>query len=255
MDQVGRAEALRELHRAGEPLVLVNVWDPGSALAQATAGAPALATSSYAVARSRGLDDGEQVAVDDVVELIAAISRLAPLPLSVDIESGYGKDAHGVESTMKAIIEAGAVGCNIEDALPGAASLLSPDEQAARLAGARRAADRAGVPAVINARTDVFLRDAEAGEQGLEEVVARAADYAAAGADCLFVPGLTEPSMIRTLVDRSPLPVNVMVDFDADLVPLAACGVSRVSYGAAPYLAALGLVSSLASRVVTSAGR
>lgn len=245
--QHDQAEAFGALHRPGEPLLLVNIWDVGSALAVAGAGVSALATSSWSVATARGFDDGEQLPLDDLLDLTRAIATRVPLPLSVDLEGGYGSSPEAVARSVAAVLEAGAVGCNLEDARSESPDLLSIADQAGRLDAARRTADAAGIPAFINARTDVFLRDPSAGRAGLEEVVARAKAYDAGGADGLFVPGLTDVGLIQELVERSSLPVNVMVDGSGPLQPLAAAGVARISFGAASYLAAMAALVSLVS--------
>lgn len=246
--QQHRASNFRALHRPGDPLVLVNVWDVGSALTVAGSGAAALATSSWAVARARGLDDGEQTPLDDVLALVRGIVGTVSQPLTVDIEGGYGLDAGAVKDCVAAAIDAGAVGCNLEDTRPGNAAILPVADQARRLAAARQAADDAGLATFVNARTDVFLRDPAAGQAGLDEVLTRAAEYADAGADGLFVPGLTDPCLVRTLVEGSSLPVNVMVDADEPLAPLAAAGVARISFGASSYLAAMATLARLGQR-------
>lgn len=246
--QQDRASDFRALHRPGDPLVLVNVWDVGSALTVAGSGADALATSSWAVARARGFDDGEQTPLDDVLALIRGIVAAVPQPMTVDLEGGYGRDTGAVRDCVAAAIDAGAVGCNLEDTRPDSAAILPAAEQARRLAAARRAADDAGVAAFVNARTDVFLRDPAAGRAGLDDVLARAAEYADAGADGLFVPGLTDPHLVRTLVKGSSLPVNVMVDPEVPLDPLAAAGVARISFGASSYLAAMATLAGLGQR-------
>jgi 2-methylisocitrate lyase-like PEP mutase family enzyme len=239
------AEAFRALHRSGDPLLLVNIWDVGSALAVAGSDVPALATSSWSVARARGFDDGENLPLDDLLGLTRAIASRVPLPLSVDLEGGYGSSPEAVAHSVAAVLDAGAIGCNLEDTRPESPELLPTADQASRLNAARRTADEEGIPAFVNARTDVFLRDPAAGRPGLEEVVARATAYDAAGADGLFVPGLTDVALIEELVERSSLPVNVMVDGSGPLQPLAAAGVARISFGAASYLAAMTALTSL----------
>lgn len=240
-----QAAAFRLLHQPGDPLVLVNIWDVGSARAVAEAGAPALATSSWSVARARGYDDGEQIPLDEVTALVRAVVSNVELPLTVDLESGYGAAPDTVGATVGAAIDAGAIGCNLEDSRPDRDDLLPPAEQAPRLRAARLAADEAGIPAFINARTDVFLRAPEAGTAGLDEVLERAAAYADAGADSIFVPGLTDVGLVSVLVKKSPLPVSVMVDPRSNLDALAVAGVARISYGASSYLAAMKALSTL----------
>lgn len=236
--QRARAAAFRALHLPGRPLVLYNVWDAGSARAVAAAGAAAIATGSWSVAAAHGYDDGERLPLSLVLGNVARIARVVDLPVSVDLEAGYGDDPAGVGASVAAAIAAGAVGANLEDARPADGSLREPDEQAARLAAARAAADRLGVPAFLNARTDLFLATARAHHDAalVDAALARAQRYAAAGADGLFVPGLVAPELIARLAGASPLPVNVMASADApDRATLARLGVARVSHGPAPY--------------------
>lgn len=241
-----QAEHFRSLHRPGVPLVLVNVWDVGSALTVEGAGAPAVATSSWAVARARGFGDGEQIPFGLVLDLVAALGRRVTVPITVDLESGYGRSPADVGENVRRALVAGAVGCNLEDAGSSGSGLRDVADQCARLRQARDASDRLGFRAFINARTDVFLNDPEAGPAGVGEALKRAAAYAEAGADGLFVPGLQDLTGIAELVEGSPLPLNVMVDTEPDrhtwsarLAALAEAGVARISCGASPYLTAM----------------
>ncbi len=234
------ARRLHALHQGPRPLLLFNAWDAGSAKTIAGCGAEALATSSWSVAAAHGLPDGEQLPLEATLETVARIARVSGLPLAVDLERGYDDPA----DTVARAIAAGAVGGNFED---GLASGLRPlEDQAARLAQVRAAADVAGLPFFINARTDLFLqRPADTHDAALvDEALARARDYAAAGANGLFVPGLVAPALIERVVQGSPLPVNIMwvpgcPAFDA----LARLGVARVSHGPGPYLAAMRAVT------------
>ncbi|MBZ5789405.1 isocitrate lyase/phosphoenolpyruvate mutase family protein [Burkholderia contaminans] len=232
----------RSLHRAGQPLALFNVWDAGSARTAADAGAVALATGSWSVAAANGFVDGEQMPRALMMDVLERITRATDLPVTVDLESGYGERPEDVAETIALSIEAGAIGCNLEDSFPATGELREPDAAAARLAAARQAADRAGADYFINARTDVFFK-APADthdERLLDAVLARARAYAAAGADGLFVPGLRSPALIRALTAASPLPVNVMrVTATPTLAEFAEYGVARISHGPYPYLQAM----------------
>lgn len=239
--QVELAAHFRALHRPGDPLLLYNVWDAAGARAVAKAGASALATSSAAVALAHGSSDGEHLPLDAVVAAATAIVGAVSLPVSVDIEMGYGADAHEVGHTIERLVRAGAIGVNIEDRAP-AGGLRPIAEQCERLARARGIADALRVPLFINARTDVFFRkDAPGkGAKGLAEVLERADAYAESGADGLFVPGLLDLDLVRDVCAKSPLPVNVLVGPDAPPVAtLALAGVARVSTGHIPLLVAL----------------
>ncbi|MFS2023436.1 isocitrate lyase/PEP mutase family protein [Massilia sp. CT11-137] len=239
--QVRKAHALRALHTPGAPLVLFNCWDAGSAKAIAAAGAQAIATASWAVAAANGYEDGEHVPRDLAIANIARIARAVALPVTVDLERGYGATPTEVADTVAQAIRAGAVGCNLEDGI-AAGGLRDPGEQALRLQAARNAADRLDVPLFINARTDGFLLTApfEHDDALLDATLARARVYAAHGADGLFVPGLVDAALIERLVQASPLPVNLMAAAGTPpLATLRALGVARLSHGPGPYLQAM----------------
>ena len=156
--QVAKAETFRSLHVPGRPLVLFNIWDAGTAKVVASEGARALATGSWSVAAANGFSDGERLPLDLAIDNLARIVRATDLPVTVDLESGYGEIAAEVAQSVARAIEAGAVGCNLEDSFPRDGSLRDIDQQAERIAGARRAASNAGVAVFINARTDVFFQ-------------------------------------------------------------------------------------------------
>lgn len=241
-DQVHKARQFRELHVRGAPLVLFNVWDAGSAQAVIAAGARALATSSWSVAHANGFADGEQLPLGLAIENLQRIARFTDLPVTVDLESGYGEGPDAIAACVALAIDAGAVGCNLEDSIPADGRLRSAAEQGLRIQCARRAADAVKLPFFINARTDVFFQHpaAQHDESMLAEALARAARYKEAGADGLFTPGLIDVRLIPQLAAESPLPVNIMVqERTPALTTLAGHGVARVSHGALPYLAAM----------------
>jgi len=234
--QADKAQRLHALHRGDRPLVLFNIWDPGSAKAVADTGAAALATGSWSVAAANGYGDGERVPLELAIGNLSRIATATDLPVTIDLERGY--DDPG--DTVRRAIAGGAVGCNLEDGL--ADGLRPADEQAARLTQAREAADATGVPLFINARTDLFLQSPPDAHDAalLEQALERGRTYAAAGANGLFVPGIADDALIAALVRASPLPVNVMVVPGLPSLPrLAALGVARVSHGPSPYLAAM----------------
>lgn len=239
-------------HQPGTPLTLVNVWDAASARAVAQAGAPALATSSWAVAAAAGLDDGEILPLPASLEVAHAIVAAVDLPVSVDFEAGYAEAADDVAANARALLETGAVGCNFEDRIVTGDGLYAIHHQAARIRAVVDAAATLDRPVFVNARTDVFLSSApEQHGAHVDEALARAEAYAEAGAAGLFVPGLTNPALIERICRGSPLPVNIMVlDLAADLAPLAALGVARISFGPAPFLAAMQALSDAAARVL-----
>jgi 2-methylisocitrate lyase-like PEP mutase family enzyme len=241
-DQARKAEQFRALHVPGTPLVLFNIWDAGSAKAVAAAGAKAMATSSWSVANANGYSDGEQMPFPLAIENLRRIVVATHLPVTFDLESGYGDAPEVVAETVGLAIEAGAVGCNLEDSFPANGKLRSTADQFERIQCARQAADRAGVRLFINARTDVFFQQssAEHDDAKVAEAIERARAYADAGANGLFAPGLVDINLIARLAEASPLPLNIMVaDGTPPLPVLAQRGVSRVSYGPGPYLTAM----------------
>lgn len=232
-DQVARAQHLRQLHRPGEPLILVNVWDVAGARVVAAAGGPAVATASYAMSAALGLPDGEGMALEDNLAMVARMVAAVGVPVSADLERGYGATPADVGATVTQLLATGAVGCNIEDSLVplglgAAGSGLRPvDEQAARIAAARQAADAAGIPVVLNARTDAFGRGA-----GMDETVARGRAYLAAGADCVFVVGKVPLPDVARLAKAFEGRLNVLGrPGQPSFADLAAAGVCRISTG------------------------
>jgi len=237
-----QAQTFRALHVPGHPLVLFNVWDAGSAKAVAAGGARALATGSWSVAAAHGFTDGEQMPFDLCLANLQRIVGATDLPVTIDLESGYGADPAAVGDTVARALRAGAIGCNIEDSLPENGSLREASEQTARLKAARAAADELGILAFLNARTDVFFQTGpEHHDEGmLEAALERGRIYADAGADGLFVPRLADERLIGRLVEASPLPVNIMVGGTTPpAARLAELGVARISHGPGPYILAM----------------
>lgn len=218
------------MHTAGTPLVLVNAWDVASARIIEAAGAPAIATTSAGVAWSLGAPDGDVLDRELAIGLVTRLASAVSVPVTADIESGFGVTPGQVADTVRAVLTAGAVGVNIEDAVPGGGALRPADDQCARLAAARRAADDAAVPLYLNARIDTFL----SGLGGAAETTARAAAYLQAGADGVFVPGVSDPDTIRALVAEISAPVNILAGPGSPpIAELASLGVARVSVGSA----------------------
>lgn len=230
-------QAFAALHRPGDPLILFNIWDPGSAQAVARAGARAVATGSWSVGAARALGDGEAVPLDQVLANAEAIARAVPLPVTIDFEGGYAEAAEGVAANIVRLAATGVVGCNFEDQRLGGEGLYPIAEQQMRLATARMAL-KSGF--FLNARTDIFLKaPAEAHDSGrLSEALERGCAYAEAGANGLFVPGLLKLDLLEKLCAKSPLPVNVMaVPGGPTRAALASVGVARISHGPFPYRA------------------
>lgn len=239
----------RSLHVPGRPLVLPNAWDTAGARIVEEAGAAAVATTSAGLAWALGAADGDRVDREGALAAVARIASAVGVPVSADIESGYAPDAEGVGATVRAVLAAGAVGVNIEDALhgEGAGPLRPVAEQVDRIAAARAAADAAGVPLFVNARIDTFLR----GAGGVEETLERAAAFLAAGADGVFVPGAVDPETVKALVGGVEGPLNIMVGPGAPAVAeLAALGVARISAGSGIAQAAHALVRRAARELL-----
>lgn len=238
ISQKDNAETFSKLHVKGDPLILFNIWDAGSAKAVAEVGAKAIATGSWSVAAADGYSDGQELPLETALANLRRITTTVDLPVTLDFEGGYAEDEQGLKENVARVIEAGAIGINFEDQVVGGEGLYSVDEQSTRIAAVREAADKSSVPLFINARTDVFLKTlpaAATGEQ-LDEVLARAAAYAKAGASGLFAPGLRDREMIRKLCDATPLPVNIFVMPDTPSnTEMAGLGVARISYGPGPY--------------------
>lgn len=252
VDQAARTSRFRALHR-DTVLILPNAWDAASAALIEAAGAAAIATTSAGVSWALGAHDGQGLDQRSMTAAVARIVQAVSVPVSADIESGYGPTFHNVTSTVRAIIEAGAVGINLEDSsAPDGGPLYSPSAQAERITAARAAAESCGVDLFINARTDVYLLGVGNPGDRLSDVQARANVYADAGADGLFVPGLADLDVISVLAG-GPLPLNVMAGSGAPAVAeLAAAGVARVSVGSAIAQSAYQIACHAATELLTS---
>jgi 2-methylisocitrate lyase-like PEP mutase family enzyme len=230
------AERLRELHY-GEMLVLPNVWDAASAAVVVEAGFPAVATASAAISAMLGFPDGEGAPWREMFAAAGRIGGAVSVPMTVDAEAGYGLAAREL---VDALLEIGAVGCNLEDSDHAAGGLVPADVQAERLAAVRSAADDAGVPLVINARIDTFLPHRAVPEADrVAEAVRRGRLYREAGADCLYPIGVARRADLAALVEELPGPINGNAGEQLDLATLREMGVARVSYGPRFYRAAL----------------
>jgi 2-methylisocitrate lyase-like PEP mutase family enzyme len=230
-DQRALADDLRSLHVPGRPLVLANVWDAASARLAEAAGHRAVATSSGAVAESLGYADHQNAPAAEMFAAAARIARVVSVPVTVDAEAGYGLPA---AELVDRLLATGAVGCNLEDSDHEAGGLREPAAQADRLAEVRAAADRAGVPLVLNARIDVFVRARDtAPAELLESAVERARAYLAAGVDCVYPIALIDAGVLRRFVAAvAPAPVNVLTTPDGPAAgTLGELGVARVSAG------------------------
>lgn len=225
-----KAAALRALHVPGDPLVLPNAWDAASARLVVAAGFKAVATTSAGVAAVLGWDDGEAAPVAEMLAAAGRIARAVDVPVTVDFERGYGL---GPGDLVRRFAETGAVGLNLEDSDPATGDMIDPRRQADFLAGIRAAAREQGVDLVINARTDSFLRRAGSPGEQLAASIDRGARYLAAGADCVYPLGVSDPGAIRALAEGIPGPVNIArgPQSPLSLADLAGLGVARISFG------------------------
>jgi 2-methylisocitrate lyase-like PEP mutase family enzyme len=236
--QAAKTTRFQSLHVPGQPLVLFNIWDPGSALAVAASGAQALATGSWSVAKALGYDDGEKLPLALAIANLQRIVQCSELPVTVDLESGYSADADGVGKTIAMAIAAGAVGCNLEDSHPTDGTLRDMADQVKRIESARASAKAAGLDFFINARCDVFFQVGSASHnmELVDQAIMRAQAYGEAGASGLFLPGLLDANLIAETVRRSPLPLNIMFGGDSlTRKQLSELGVARISHGPGPY--------------------
>ncbi len=250
MTQTDRAHTFADLHQPGSPLVLYNCWDAGSASAIAKAGAPALATGSWSVAAAQGYADGQALPLDVLLQIAARITATSSVPVSLDFEGGYATAPQELRTNIARVIDAGIVGINFEDRVVAGDGLHSVADQSARITAIRAEAEAQAIPLFINARTDLFLQS-DPSDHGtyVDDAITRGQAYTQAGASGFFIPGLTNPEMIQTICEAISLPVNVMcLDVTADLGPLAAQGVSRISFGPAPYRTAMKALTDQASR-------
>ncbi|TAM91592.1 isocitrate lyase/phosphoenolpyruvate mutase family protein [bacterium] len=242
-----KAARLLALHHDSPPLVLANAWDVASARLIEAAGFSAVATTSSGVANALGYPDGEFIGRDEMLTVVERIAAAVAVPVTADMEAGYGPAASDVAETVRRTIAAGAVGMNLEDARRH--ELLPLQEASLRIAAARSAADAEGVHLVINARTDVFLLGGS-GEEAFEEAVRRANAYRQAGADSLFVPAVADGTLIGRLVKAIAGPLNVLAGPATPPLPeLAHLGVARVSVGGSLARAALTVVRHVAEEL------
>ncbi len=235
-NQADRFQTFAALHVPGDPVILYNIWDVGSALAVVKAGAKALATGSHPVGDASGFGDAHHVPLDYVFANAARIvAAVDPLPLSVDFEGAYSTDPEEGGRNVASLKESGAVGCNFEDQLVGGDGIHPLELQARRIETIRRAV---GDDFFINARTDLFLKAADHGDALIDEVIERGKAFADAGASGFFVPRLADPRQIERVVREVPLPLNVIAFPGAPpKSEWAAAGVARISHGPFPHRA------------------
>ena len=234
-------------HVPGAPLILFNIWDAGSAAAVARSGAKAIATGSWGVAGAHGIGDGEKLPLETAINTLSEIVAITDLPVTIDMEAGYGADATAVGVSIARAAGAGATGINLEDKDPVTRALFNVETQAARIATA------AATGIFVNARTDVFILTPPAEHDAalVDSVIERAKAYADAGARGLFAPFLQDAALIERLCAASPLPVNILMRPGCpDHKALAALGVARISHGHGPWAAAMAALEDQARAVL-----
>jgi 2-methylisocitrate lyase-like PEP mutase family enzyme len=280
MSLAQKASRLLQLHHGSQPLVLINAWDAASAAMVEHCGLPAIATSSAAMANALGFPDGQYLPWPQMLDAVARVCRAVKVPVTADIESGFAANVTALETSITQIIQAGAVGVNLEDVMPANPALqddvhqnadpvrhgspLFPlPEQIARIQAARRAAQAAGIHLVINARTDAYWQAGVEPAEAMRGTLERGKAYLQAGADCIFIPGLRNPDHIKTVIDyllanppptgHGEAPINILAGPGVPSIPeLAKLGVKRVSYGSGPHRAAMGLLRRMAEEAKTS---
>ena len=254
MNQSAKAEAFRALHHGAKILVLPNAWDVASARIFEEAGASAIATTSAGVAFTLGYPDGQKIFREEMLTAVARIAAKVKVPVTADVESGYGSRAEDAARTAAAVIEAGAVGMNLEDAEHGSEKKLCDlSLQLEKITAVKETARRLGVPLVLNARTDVYLLQIGAAGKRYDEAVTRLAAFRDAGADCLFAPSVSDPETIARLVKDLRHPLNILAGPGSPSIPeLQKLGVARVSLGSSAMRATLGVARRIADEVLTS---
>src|SRR5205814_5908297 len=251
--QRARAEAFRNMHR-GRLLLLPNAWDVASARIFEDGGFAAIATTSAGVAFTLGYPDGQRISRQEMLASVGRIAAAVQVPVTADVEAGYGNRPEDAALTARAVIETGAVGMNLEDATGQPENpLLDLSLQIEKIKAAIEETRRAGVPIVLNARTDVYLLQVGAPERRYELALKRLAAFRDAGADCLFVPGVRDSETIRRFVVDLRHPINILAGPGSPPIPeLDKLGVARASLGSAPMRATLGLLRRMAEELKTA---
>jgi len=245
--QRAKAEVFRQMHSGPKILVLPNAWDVVSARMIERAGFSAIATTSAGIAFSLGYPDGQEISREEMLLAITRIAAAVKVPVTADVEAGYGNRPEDAAQTAKRVIEAGAVGMNLEDttSVPRRA-LADLSLQLEKIAAVQETGRGLGVPIVLNARTDVYLLEVGAAERRYGEALLRLAAFRDAGADCLFVPGLRNQATIQRLVAELQYPVNILAVPGSPSIPeLEKLGVARVSLGSGAMRAALGVLAKI----------
>ncbi len=255
-EQTQNAKKFLSLHTADEILVLLNAWDVASARIFEAAGARAIGTTSMGIAATHGYADVQCIPLDTMLETVSRMAAAVRIPVSADMEAGYGETTEQVVASILRAVDCGIVGINLEDGTGSTPPLLDPNVMAERIAAIRQATTELGLHLVINARTDVYLEDVGPPAERLAATIARGNTYREAGADCIFVPGGLDRDTIRELSREIDAPLNVVANpaISIPVVPavseLQALGVSRVSVGSGLTRAALSFASRAAQEVL-----
>jgi 2-methylisocitrate lyase-like PEP mutase family enzyme len=250
--QALKAEQLRKLHSGTKMLVLPNAWDVASARIVEELGFPAIATTSAGIAATLGYPDGQKISRDEMLGVIARIAKAVRVPVTADVEAGYGVTVDDMTQTVKAVVAAGAVGINLEDVTSSdESSQVDLALQLEKIRAIRKATESLGVPLVLNARTDIYLIPIGPLESRFERTVERLRAYREAGADCLFAPGLRDAETIAKLVRALNGPLNILITTGAPtLRELEKMGVARASAGSGVMRATLGLTRRIAKEMM-----
>ncbi|MBC1501019.1 isocitrate lyase/phosphoenolpyruvate mutase family protein [Listeria weihenstephanensis] len=238
----------KEPHFQKEPLILYNIWDIASMKAVENAGAKAIATSSFAIAQAWGYNDGETLPLDQNLWFLNQIRQNTSLPLNLDIESAYSNSLDTLAENIQRFLQLDAQGINFEDRKEH--TLWSIEQQAARIQTIRATATKLHKDIFINARTDIFFQETMHTTDLVKRALERADAYKEAGADCIFIPGLTDLDLISIFTEKSPLPVNIMTSYEPSL--FKNIGVARISCGPTAFLNIQGQLETNAKKMMRS---
>jgi 2-methylisocitrate lyase-like PEP mutase family enzyme len=249
-----KAASFLKMHHGSKILLLPNVWDVASAMIVEQAGFGALATSSAGIAFSLGSPDGQRISRKEMLACVERIAHKVNVPVTADVEAGYGPRPEDAAETARGVLEAGAIGMNLEDATIDAANpVVDSQLQAEKIRAVREVAAGVGIPLVLNARTDIYLLEVGPPEGRYDRALARLAAYRDAGADCLFVPGVKDAETIGRFVQELKFPLNILGGPGLPSVPeLQKLGVARISLGSGAMRATLGSLKRVAEELKTS---
>lgn len=254
--QKQKAEKFLKFHQDKDILVLCNSWDIGSSKLVEASGFKAVATTSMGIAATMGYPDSQVITLSEMLEVITGIVKAVRVPVTVDIEAGYGKNNREVLESVKKIISTGIVGINIEDSIELSPVLIDEDEFCERVSAIRELSDSMGFHLVINARTDSFYTTSGSQQQKLSESISRGNKYREAGADCIFVQPVWEKEIISTLVKEIKAPINILANpgpgtgLPPSVQELQDLGVARLSLGSSVMKATLALIKKIAEELL-----